>query len=106
MKKEININLFNGEGCDSRWPSNNAKQFLTWLSEKVNSVPLEYQDEVIFYLDARNEYDMCYPTLSIYYNRLETDEEEAKREIDEDYRRKQQVERDLRLLAVLKAKYG
>lgn len=42
------------------------------LTEKINSVPKEYRDKVIFEIHSSTTYDLY---MNVYYHRPETDEE-------------------------------
>ena len=79
---------------------------IAYLTELLESVPSEFRDKVKFEFGDDGDWDGAHPQISIWYERLETDEELAARERsayesavrDLNYKRSQ--------LAMLKAELG
>jgi hypothetical protein len=101
MKRETTIWVVN----DHLWePPEMLEDFVEWANGLLESVPQEYRSETR--VDVESEYDSSSVLLQVWYKRMETDEEEAQRERqDEDYAAATR-ERELRQLAALMDKYG
>jgi hypothetical protein len=87
------------------WPVN-AGEFIAWLSEKIDSIPVEFRK------DAKVEFGVTHgyegdadPNIDISYTRPETDDEMNVR-LSELLRREEVRQRtELKMLEELKAKY-
>lgn len=79
----------------------NVNLFIEWLQSMIDSVPIENRDMVSieFYFLDDDKY------MLIYYLRLETDEELAKRQLQHDQAQEKKRAYELEKLAELKAKY-
>ena len=88
------------------WPSRNADEFISWLSEKLSDVPDEFREsaEVVIGSSCGYEGDSN-AEIAIFYYRPETDAEMMARIDEEERRRRHEKEREIRLLNALKAKY-
>ena len=99
------IKLYESEQFDVTWPSENAAEFLAWLTELLAKVPAEFLPNAKIEIGSNPCYDSSTANIEIYYDRPET-EEEAERRLAEERRHVQQIQaRELQQLAALKRKY-
>jgi hypothetical protein len=88
------------------WPSRNADEFISWLSEKLADIPDEFRASAEVVIGSSFGYNGdSNAEIAIFYYRPETDAEIMSR-IDEEKRiRRYEKEKEIRLLNALKAKY-
>lgn len=103
MKKEKKVVVYNEESPE--YPTNPVA-FLLWWAEKFKEIPEEYMDSAEVEIDAYSCYDSATTEVTIAYIRPETDEEERLRLGHERLVQESERQRELRLLAELKQKYG
>lgn len=90
----------------SGWPSSNAGEFMTWLSETLSLVPDEFRASAEIVIGSNSGYDGdSNAEIYICYYRPETDAEMMSRIDEEERRRRHEKEMEIRLLNSLKAKY-
>ena len=121
MKRMIEIIVFESDSCIYKLQKD-AKEFIRWWQDKIDIVPDEYKNstQIIcstnckrnFIDPSHNDgYGDYYATIAvkIYYSKLETDEEHAKRlkgkEDEEARKREQEMEEEIKTLIRLKKKY-
>ena len=106
MRETTHVTVFSEIDYQDNWPPSNAIEFISWLTEKIELIPIEYRKEAIIDINSQHGYDeTTYADIKIYYTRPETDEEMADREALEDRCKKLVIERELLKLVELKAKY-
>jgi hypothetical protein len=89
---------------EDKWPGELASNFLTWLVNTLALVPKEYEGIAVIKLDS--EYDSRCISISVEYERPETDDEVNERE---NSRIKWELQKELRDRSTLKLlidKYG
>lgn len=106
MQKTITV--FDKEQYDGEdWPPENAKEFLTWFTAKLEQIPEEHRSNAVIKIDSSQGLDdYCYARIIIQYTRPETEKDIAEREA-EIKRRKDVIESiERQQFEILKAKYG
>ena len=107
MKNIIRVSIFSNAQCAPNGPSTNLIQFNTWFTQKLKSIPAEYQGSARVELSSVEGYDGVYDAnISVFYNRPETDAEVSKREVVEAQLQALRNTEELLELARLTAKYG
>ena len=91
------------EQYNGDWPKLDASAFIDWFQNKIADVPDECRDSLTIDIDSG---DGGYATIEFVYTRLETDDEEAIRELTDLSREARIREQELSDLARLQAKYG
>jgi hypothetical protein len=95
---------------DNSPPPTSAAQFIVWLQALIALVPDEHRASVQIEFDDDGDYDRPRPELSVYWTRLESDEEYAartQREAAQTARRDQQrIAEELATLDRLQRKYS
>lgn len=105
MKRDKTVYVFDGL---NPWPPEDAAGFIGWFQEQLAKIPPVFSSTARIEIDVSefNDHDSSPdPGIRITYTRLETDEEESKREAREAYEAGAQRARELKTLADLKAKY-
>ncbi len=82
-----------------------AEDFLEFWQDQISGITEEYRDSIEIEYDASCSYDCPHLSAALTYKRIETDEEEMKRESDESAKRYMIEQRELKQLEQLKAKY-
>jgi hypothetical protein len=106
MKQTVRETVVRVTSYESGWPPSNLLKFADWLADKIDRIPEECRANSGFDVDREDDCDPSSAlSMRIYYYRLETDEEKAKREDSQKIRDEEKVASELRTLAYLKAKY-
>ncbi len=104
---DIKVSVFDEDQNDGDWPPENAAGFLSWFTEKINLIPVEFREKAKIEIDGDGDGDGCsYASILIYYYRPKTEQEKERYRQDEISRTKSVRQRELQQLAKLKAKYG
>lgn len=105
MKKDTFVTVYTSEQFDDDYPPENALEFIEFLSNKINEIPVEYRNNAAIQLYSGRDHDVTFVSIRISYMRPETDEEEARREAEEREHNDAVRIRELRELAALREKY-
>jgi hypothetical protein len=82
-------------------------EFIAELSKLLASIPEEFRDRAVLNFERyAGDYESSRGQMDVSYERLETDEEVARRKAMADASARDQAQRELRELARLAAKYG
>ena len=104
MKKILRVTVFS-EDLSGSYLSGPPDKFLSWWEEKFKLVPPEFADTARVYCEAFSDDDGNFLSVTITYNRPETEEEEALREAEKERARKNAEIAERKQLEKLKAKY-
>ena len=81
-------------------------EFLEWVKKTNDAIPKEQLKDAHFELEATESYEDVYSTLSVTYSRLESEEEQQRRESLETRLALQKESNEQAEYLKLKAKYG
>jgi hypothetical protein len=106
-EKRILVCLFDESIGYGYGPPEDAEGFLTWFTEKINSVPEEFRKDVKIEIEScdRDEEDDRRPRMLMRYWRLQTEDEKIKEVEDREIKESKVISLELDTLAMLKAKY-
>ena len=93
------------EEMTTRWPTGRVSDFKQWLDERLARVPIEYQPNVKIQIAHDISDDEPFSYLQIYYERPETEQEQAERERLATRIRTAREEKEFQLFLTLKKKY-
>lgn len=106
MKRAVREKVVCVTNYEQTWPSSNLLEFADWLAQKIAIIPEEYRSNAEIEIEREDPWEPGGPLeITIQYHRLETDEEEAKRENHAKRCEESKIAAELRLLADLKAKH-
>lgn len=91
---------------DGDFIPSNFTEALSWLQEKLVSIPKEHRALAILGIDSYSEYDSSYVRVEISFERPETDDEMSARIENEKQAVSTHEQRERADLARLKAQYG
>lgn len=109
MKPEMKrIEHFKDTQYGSDWPNEKLTKAVGWFQKQLNSIPVDFRDSATLDIDTEFDGYSDYKTacIRIIYYRPETIDEYNERVALADKQANLQRERDLMVLAELKAKYG
>jgi hypothetical protein len=105
-KRNICIEVYRGQLHDgNEWPPEDAREFLAWLTKKIENIPPEFLGTAKVEIGSVIEYDSDYATITISYTRPETDDEFAARRDLEDRQRSYETEQERLEYERLKKKF-
>lgn len=89
------------------WLPARLNDLQSWVRGVYSGIPSEFHDDVYIEIDANDSYYDESPTavLTVFYCRPETDEEMNSREQKNEFGRREEEARELKLLQQLKLKY-
>lgn len=110
MRRTIKIVTHKSEQYDADFPFDRPlMDVLSWFIKQLNEIPQEYRESARCEVDTTSSedglYDSYYTAIEISYERPETDEELAARELKELEHRTDVETRERNALRVLKARY-
>ena len=79
----VYVEVWNSESLDRLKMSevpDKAVDFCAWLTSKLETVPTEFQKDVMIDFSIESDYDRGYVNIEIYYHRPETPAEQKARE--------------------------
>ena len=102
--KTKRVVVFSGDRATYDLPTN-PEDFLAYWQHKVDLIPAEYMSSAQIEVEATLSYDDPYIETCIFYYRPLTEQEVAKLSQQEKIQKNAATQKELRLLAELKAKY-
>jgi hypothetical protein len=106
-RQTLRIELLQAEQHTSDWPPEDAQGALDWFASKLARVPTEHRASARISIGSQGSYDGDYcATITITYDRPETDAEMARRDHQQALFVARKRTLELQALAALQAKYG
>jgi hypothetical protein len=103
VKQTKTVTVFCKKSFEPGFMPTNALNAFAWLRGVIDTIPDEYRDTARIEVDSGSEYDVSFASLTISYERPETDAEETMREQERAAYRNRERQRLMLQLARLDA---